>query len=131
MTTLASAIACKVFTTENFSIASNTLPRLRKPAVSIITYGLPLRVNGTSIASRVVPGISKAMTRSSPIKVLMKVDLPTFGLPTTAIRIGLSVLSSSSGSSGIPKASNASSIMARTPSPCAEDMAIGSPRPNS
>ena len=35
--------------------------------------------------SRVVPGWSKAMTRSSPSSVLTRVDLPTLGRPTIAI----------------------------------------------
>jgi hypothetical protein len=37
------------------------------------------------MASRVVPGMSNAITRSSPISVLTSVDLPTFGRPTMAI----------------------------------------------
>ncbi|KAG1370541.1 hypothetical protein G6F59_018664 [Rhizopus arrhizus] len=34
-TTLLASMACSVLMTENFSTASNTLPRLRRPAVSI------------------------------------------------------------------------------------------------
>ena len=41
-TTLASSIACSVLITENFSIASNTLPRRRTPAVSISVYFCPV-----------------------------------------------------------------------------------------
>jgi hypothetical protein len=37
-------------------------------------------------ASRVVPGISLTMTRSSPASAFTKVDLPTFRFPITAIR---------------------------------------------
>ena len=44
---MASAIACSVLTTENFSIASNTLPRRRSPAVSIRSKRWPARSNGT------------------------------------------------------------------------------------
>ena len=44
-TTLASSMACKVLITENFSMASNTLPRRRTPAVSIKVYCLLLRSN--------------------------------------------------------------------------------------
>ena len=133
MTTLQSAIACNVFTTENFSIASNTFPRRRRPAVSTRIYGLPLRSKGTSIASRVVPGISNAITRSSPINLLIRVDLPTLGRPTTAIFIGrLGSFSCSSGSgSGMPNESKASSIKPRTPSPCADEIGNGSPKPSS
>ena len=81
-------MACKVLTTENFSIASNTLPLRRSPAVSINSNFWPLRSNGTVIASRVVPGWSNATRRSSPSQVLISVDLPTFGRPATARRIG-------------------------------------------
>jgi hypothetical protein len=42
-TTLASSMACSVLITENFSIASNTLPRRRTPAVSISVYFWPSR----------------------------------------------------------------------------------------
>ncbi|SIL30449.1 Uncharacterised protein [Mycobacteroides abscessus subsp. abscessus] len=55
-TTLLASMACKVLITENFSTASNTLPRLRRPAVSISVYDRPPRSNSISIASRVVPG---------------------------------------------------------------------------
>ena len=48
----------------------------------------PSRSNGTRIASRVVPGWSNATRRSSPSQVLISVDLPTFGRPATARRIG-------------------------------------------
>ena len=87
-TTFASAIACSVLTTENFSTASNTLPRRRRPAVSIRSKWVPARSNGTTMASRVVPGWSNATRRSSPSQALMSVDLPTFGRPATARRIG-------------------------------------------
>ena len=46
LTTLASLIACRVFTTENFSTSSWILPRLRTPAVSISVYFSSLRSNG-------------------------------------------------------------------------------------
>ena len=38
ITTLASSIACRVLTTENFSTTSSILPRRRTPAVSIRVY---------------------------------------------------------------------------------------------
>ena len=52
--------------------------------MSIRVYFLPSRSKSISIASRVVPGISKAITRSSPSSVLIRVDLPTLGRPTMA-----------------------------------------------
>ena len=87
-----------VFTTENFSMLSNTRPLRRKPAVSISSKRRPWCSKGTWIASRVVPGWSKATNRSSPSQVLISVDLPTLGRPATASRIGLSAASASGGS---------------------------------
>ena len=129
-TTLASAMACSVLTTENFSMASNTLPLRRSPAVSIRSNVWPSCSKGTWMASRVVPGWSKATSRSSPSQVLISVDLPTFGRPATARRIGLSAPSSSSGSaSGSGSPSNAASIRLRMPCPCAAEIGCGSPMP--
>jgi hypothetical protein len=48
----------------------------------------PSRSKGTWMASRVVPGWSKATSRSSPSQALISVDLPTFGRPATARRMG-------------------------------------------
>ncbi len=79
------------------------------------------------------------MTRSSPKIALTSVDLPTLGRPTIATLIVsgrsgsvdvLRVLSSVRRSApGI--AASAVSIIARTFSPCAEEIAIGSPKPSS
>ncbi|MNJ04411.1 hypothetical protein D3C73_1651550 [compost metagenome] len=46
ITTLASLIACSVFTTENFSTSSWILPRLRTPAVAMKVYFSLSRSNG-------------------------------------------------------------------------------------
>ena len=40
------------------------------------------------MASRVVPGISETIARSSPSSALSRLDLPTFGRPTKAIAAG-------------------------------------------
>ena len=134
-TTLADSMACSVLTTENFSIASNTRPLRRSPAVSMSSKRCPLRSSGTLIASRVVPGRSNATSRSSPSQVLISVDLPTFGRPATARRIGRLAGSSSSPSSGSSggggRVSSASSISARTPCPWAEEIGCTSPKPSS
>ena len=95
-------MACRVLTTENFSIASNTLPLRRRPAVSISSKRWPLRSNGTAMASRVVPGRSKATSRSSPSQVLIRVDLPTLG---GRPRPGGSAPSASASSSARPSGS--------------------------
>ena len=78
--------------------------------------------------SRVVPGRSNAITRSSPTKVFNSVDLPTLGRPTMAI-FGCVTSASSSLASG--KDSRTISISSRTPSPCAPETATGVPKPNS
>ncbi len=57
------------------------------PAVSIARNGRPSSSNRTSTESRVVPGRSETIIRSAWARVLMKVDLPVFGRPTTAIFI--------------------------------------------
>ena len=126
------AIACSVFTTENFSIASKTLPLRRRPAVSISSNFCPARSNGTWIASRVVPGRSNAIRRSSPSQVLISVLLPTLGRPATARRIGaLGSGSGGSASSSWGNASSAASTRLRMPCPCADEMGCGSPMPSS
>ena len=66
-----------VFTTENFSMASNTLPRLA-PSCGVYQFkALTVALKGTVMASWVVPGMSKchpvALHQSH---VLMRVDLP-------------------------------------------------------
>ena len=62
-------------------------------------------VNGTSTESRVVPGISLTIVRWSLRMALMSDDLPTFGRPTIAMRVGGAV----SGSTPAEKSSVAAS----------------------
>ena len=70
------------------SMESSTLRVFRMPAVSINTYcwrsPSVSTVNGTSTASRVVPGIGLTTTRSERVKALMIEDFPTLGRPTIA-----------------------------------------------
>ena len=76
-----------------------------------------------SIASRVVPGMSDTMHRSSPRMRLTREDFPAFGLPMTATEI----VSSSSGA--LSKSGRASRTASRTsplPLPCREEIAMGS-----
>ena len=54
------------------------------PAVSIKINSSLLNINGTLIASIVVPAISLTINLSSFIKLFIKVDLPAFGLPRIA-----------------------------------------------
>ena len=54
------------------------------PAVSMNLMGPSSVSTIVSIVSRVVPGMSWTTARSSPISRLNRVDLPTFGRPTSA-----------------------------------------------
>ena len=118
-------IESRLFITEKISTAPSVFRFARIPAVSISRYFLPSRSTITSIASRVVPGISEAMTRSNPASVLTSVDFPTFGRPTTAIRgrsaSFASVASPASARAGI-RATIASSS-SDTPVPCSAETA--------
>ena len=77
--------------------------------------------------SRVVPGMSVAITRSSPISRLTSVDLPTLGRPIIAMRMESSsgVAASVSGS----RPASTISINDSQPMPCTAAMACGSPQP--
>ena len=130
--TLQAIADANVFTTENFSMASKTLPLRRRPAVSINSNMRPSRSKGTWMASRVVPGWSNATKRSSPSQALMSVLLPTLGRPATARRIGRSAASASSSSgSATPRLSSTASSRLRMPWPCAAETGWGSPMPSS
>ena len=52
------------------------------------TTSLRPQASRVSIASRVVPGTSETIARSSPSSALSRLDLPTFGRPTKAIAAG-------------------------------------------
>ena len=92
------------------------LPRRRKPAVSMSRYLRPSRSSSTAIESRVVPGTSEAIIRSSPRMRFTSVDLPTFGRPTNAMRTRSGSLSRISAS---PSSGNAASTRASSASmPC-------------
>ena len=66
--------------------------------------------------------------RSSPIRRLISVDLPTFGRPTTQTRIARP-LSSSVGRYAASRPSNTWSIRSSMPWRCAADSGTGSPSP--
>src|SRR5690606_36250356 len=71
---------------EHFWVACSPRLRRRRPAVSPSVCARPPCSKSTATASRVVPGWSKATSRSSPMSALISVDLPTLGRPTTATR---------------------------------------------
>ena len=66
--------------------------RRRMPAVSMNRTGPSGVSTRVSMASLVVPGMSCTMARSSPIRRLKRVDLPTLGRPTMATEIGFEPL---------------------------------------
>ena len=79
--------------------------------------------------SRVVPGRSTDNTLSSPKIRLISVDLPTFGLPSTATAIPSISCSSMSVDSG--NRGNVFSIRSWIPWLCSAEMSVGSPNPSS
>ena len=80
-----------------------------------------------SIASRVVPGTSETITRSSPRSAFRRLDLPTFGRPRIATRIA-----SSPTAVGPLPGSRATIASSRSPVPwpCRAESGIGSPSPS-
>ena len=70
-TACARAIASSLRTRLKSSTECSTFPFLRRPAVSTSTYRRPSCSMSTSTASRVVPGFSLTITRSSPASALM------------------------------------------------------------
>ena len=53
----------------------------RRPAVSMTCKGIPCTCNVLRTTSRVVPATGVTMARSSPAKLLSRLDFPTFGCP--------------------------------------------------
>ena len=68
------------------SMGSGVSPSRRRPAVSVSTRGTPRTFATSSRVSRVVPGIGVTMARSVRRRALSRLDLPTLGLPTRAVR---------------------------------------------
>ena len=89
ITTSAKRMARRPSATESFSSFSCTLALRRMPAVSNSLILRPRQSQSTEMESRVMPASGPVSMRSSPISALISVDLPAFGRPTTAMRIGL------------------------------------------
>ena len=70
--------------TEWCSVPASVRDGRRMPAVSRNLRGPSSVSSSVSMASRVVPGMSWTMERSSPMMRLNSVDLPALGLPTRA-----------------------------------------------
>ncbi len=86
-TTSAALSLLRVLSIPSSSISS---PPSLSPAVSMNLKRSPPRCRTSSIVSRVVPGISETMARSSCSRRFRSEDLPTFGLP--AITTGIPFL---------------------------------------
>ena len=84
-----------------FSIPASIRPLLRTPAVSTNVMFVSSYEKLTSIASRVVPGVSETIDLSSPTILFTSIDLPTLGRPTIANLICPSTSSASIGSPSI------------------------------
>ena len=65
--------------------ASTGSPGCRIPAVSIKRTGTPPSTAISSTVSRVVPGTSVTIARSSESRAFSRVDFPTLGRPTMAM----------------------------------------------
>ena len=148
-TTSANFTARRPSLTDSFSSFSCTLARLRIPAVSKIRTGTSPHSVITEMASRVIPASGPVSKRSSPMILLINVDLPALGRPTTATCNGRALVgmrgpsssssdtsTSVSGASAAARSANSSEIgrsISRSspmPSPCSADRRRGSPRPS-
>ena len=86
ITQITSSESCsrrRLFSTPIFSTKSSVE---RMPAVSASTSGTPSNSSCSSITSRVVPAYCETIARSSRSSALSRLLLPTFGLPTIAVR---------------------------------------------
>ncbi len=89
-TTSAKRMARSVSATESFSSFSVTRARRRIPAVSHSLTRRTRHSHSMPILSRVMPASGPVSMRSSPRSWFTRVDLPTFGRPTKAMRSGAS-----------------------------------------
>jgi hypothetical protein len=89
MTISAKRMARKPSCTDMTSSFSWIRALRRMPAVSNSLRRRPCQSQSTEMESRVMPASGPVKSRSSPIRALISVDLPAFGRPTTAMRIGL------------------------------------------
>ena len=84
----AKRIALSASPTDSSSARPSTRILRRSPAVSNRSKERPFHARCEAMASRVMPASGPVIMRSSPSSALMRVDLPTFGRPTIAIRKG-------------------------------------------
>ena len=91
-TTSAKRTARNPSATESLSTLSVIRAFFRIPAVSKMRTGVPMKSDLTEIESRVIPASGPVSSRSSPMILLISVDLPAFGRPITAICSGRAAL---------------------------------------
>ena len=133
-TTLASAIACSVLTTENFSIASNTLPLRRRPAVSIsskrLAVALERHVDRVARGAGLVEGDQPLLAEPGvDQRGLADVGPAGHGQPDRLVGVvGVGLVGRRRRSRS---RSSAASTRLRMPWPCAADTGCGSPMPSS
>ena len=102
---------------------------MRRPAVSTNRHTSPSSSTNESTGSTVVPATSSTTARRSPVNRFNRLDLPTFGLPTSAPRRGPPATANCScGTSG--NTPRISSSRSPEPRPCNPLTGCGSPRPN-
>ncbi len=118
--------ASALLITAYLSKSSATLPGFLIPAVSIMTYFFPSLSNLISTESRVVPDIGETMTRSCPMILLAREDLPTLGLPNRAKVRAPSYVSTGFLGSFLMMSSSKSP----KPKPCSEETAYGLSKPS-
>mmetsp|Transcript_19666 Transcript_19666/g.58268 ORF Transcript_19666/g.58268 Transcript_19666/m.58268 type:complete len:275 (-) Transcript_19666:483-1307(-) len=134
----ASLAALNARPTMRVSVPSWTRALRRTPAVSTKRKTVPSTSSSASTASRVVPATSETMARAGPgpRKRFMRLDLPTFGRPSSATSMrGASSCASSAAMSllrramALSSAGKHASSTSATPWPWIAEQATGSPSP--
>src|ERR1022692_3317313 len=120
----------RAMTTLIFSAMSRVFPLRRMPAVSMKIYSVPWWITAWSTESRVVPATGDTMARSSPVRALSRVDLPTFGRPMMATLIPAGAGGSSTGASPRANPPVTRSSRASTPMPCSAETGNTSAMPS-
>jgi hypothetical protein len=86
----ACSMAARARMTLKRSIPVSILPLRRIPAVSMISTSRSWYLTMARLTSRVVPALSATMACCFLARVLNRLDLPTFGRPSSAMRRRLS-----------------------------------------
>ena len=100
----------------------------RIPAVSTNIHSSSSITTNSSTGSTVVPATLSTTARFSPVNAFSRLDLPTFGLPSSATRCGPRGRAWPEPSSG--KAASTTSNKSPLPRPCSAETVYGSPSPS-